>query len=113
MGFHNRAQPAAEASECARDQGKFWEFHDKLFANQQKLNDEDFMAHATELGLNIENFKACYESGKFREDVKKDAAEGAAAGVTGTPAFFVNGRFLSGAQPFEAFKGIIDDELSR
>jgi len=109
--MHSRAKPAAEAAQCAHEQGKFWEFHDKLFASQQKMSDEDFKATATELGLNIESFTACYESGKFREDVAKDAAEAAQVGVTGTPAFMINGRFLSGAQPFEAFKTIIDEEL--
>ena len=111
--MHKRAKPAAEASDCANEQGKFWEYHDKLFANQQKLEDEDLKKAAEELGLNMETFNACYSSGKFRADVDKDMAEGTAAGVTGTPAFFVNGRFLSGAQPFDAFKAIIDDELAK
>jgi len=109
--MHNRAQPAAEAAQCANAQGKFWEFHDKIFANQQALSDDDLKKHAVDLGLDTEAFKTCFESGKFREDVKKDAAEGSTFGVTGTPAFFINGRFLSGAQPFEAFKAIIDEEL--
>lgn len=111
--MHNRAQPAAEAAQCARDQGKFWEFHDKLFSNQQALTDDDFKKHAGDLGLNVEAFTSCYTSGKFRADVQKDAADGQEVGVTGTPAFFVNGRFLSGAQPFEAFKAIIDEELNK
>ena len=111
--MHNRAQPAAEASECARDQGKFWEYHDKLFANQQKLSDEDFKTYAGELGLNVEAFTNCLTSGKFRADVQNDMNDGQKAGVSGTPAFFVNGRFLSGAQPFEAFKALIDEELAR
>lgn len=113
LPMHARAIPAAEAANCANEQGKFWEYHDKLFANQQALSDEDFKKHATELGLDVAAFEACYSSGKYREDVQKDAAEGAKLGVTGTPAFFINGRFLSGAQPFEAFKAIIDDEISR
>jgi protein-disulfide isomerase len=111
--MHNRAAPAAEAAQCAHEQGKFWEFHDKLFANMQANSDENFTQYATDIGLDVEKFKACYASGKFRGDVQKDAAEGQKAGVTGTPAFFVNGRFLSGAQPFEAFKAIIDEELKR
>ena len=111
--MHARAQPAAEAAQCAREQGKFWEYHDKIFQNQQALSDQDFTKHATDLGLNLETFNACFSSGKYRADVQKDASEGQLAGVTGTPAFFVNGRFLSGAQPFEAFKTIIDDELKK
>ena len=111
--MHDRAKPAAEAAQCANEQGKFWEYHDKVFANQRAISDDDLKKYASELGLNVEAFAACYSSGKFRADVEKDAAEGAKVGVKGTPAFFVNGRFLSGAQPFEAFKTIIDDELNR
>lgn len=111
--MHQRAQPAAEAAQCANEQGKFWEYHDKIFAEQKALTDDDFKRHATELGLDVEKFNACYSSGKFRTDIQKDFADGQAAGVSGTPAFFVNGRFLSGAQPFEAFKVIIDEELAR
>jgi protein-disulfide isomerase len=113
LAMHSRAAPAAEAAQCANEQGKFWEYHDKLFGNQQSLTDETFTKHATELGLDVEKFNACYTSGKFRADVKQDGVDAAKFGVTGTPAFFVNGRFLSGAQPFESFKVIIDEELSR
>jgi len=113
LGMHQRATPAAEAAECANEQGKFWEYHDKLFGNQQKLADEDFMKYAEELGLNVDQFKTCFSSGKFKADVQKDMAEGSKAGVTGTPAFFVNGRFISGAQPLETFKNMIDEELAR
>jgi len=109
--MHNRAAPAAEAAHCAGDQGKFWEFHDKLMLNQKALSDDDFKKYATELSLNMDDFNACYSSGKHRASVQKDATEAAALGVTGTPAFFINGRFLSGAQPFDAFKAIIDEEL--
>jgi len=111
--MHNRALPAAEAAQCAHEQGKFWEYHDKLFQNQQALSDEDLAKHATDLGLNVESFSTCLTSGKFRAAVQQDAADGEKVGVTGTPAFFVNGRFLSGAQPFEAFKTIIDEELAK
>ncbi len=103
----------AEASECAAEQGKFWEYHDQIFANQRKLSDEDLKTYATNIGLNMETFDACYASGKFKADVVKDMREGGKIGVTGTPAFFVNGRFLSGAQPFEKFKPIIDEELAK
>lgn len=113
LPMHNRAVQAAEAAQCANEQGKFWEFHDKLFGNQQGMSDDDFKKHATDLGLNVDAFTACYTSGKFKADVQNDMKEGGQAGVTGTPAFFVNGRFVNGAQPFEAFKTIIDDELSK
>ena len=82
-----------------------------LFENQRALSDENLTTYATDLGLDVEAFTTCYTSGKFKDDVQKDAREGGKIGVTGTPAFFVNGRFLSGAQPFDSFKAIIDDEL--
>jgi len=113
LPMHNRAQFAAEAAQCANEQGKFWEYHDKIFQNMQAMSDENLKQHAVDLGLNTETFNACYDSGKFRADVKGDAADGAKVGITGTPAFLINGRFLSGAQPFEAFKAIIDEELER
>jgi protein-disulfide isomerase len=109
--MHARAQPAAEAVECAGDQGKFWEYHDVLFANQRALADSDLKKYAADLGLDSEAFDTCLSSGKHRNTVLQETAVGRRLGVTGTPAFFVNGRFLSGAQPFDAFKNIIDEEL--
>ncbi len=109
--MHARAKPAAEASACAHDQGAFWDYHDKLFANQRKLSDADLKQYAADLGLDAAEFDSCLSSGKHRGDVQKEMASGKTLGVTGTPAFFINGRFLSGAQPFTAFKKIIDEEL--
>jgi len=109
---HPNARPAAEASQCAAEQGKFWAYHDKLFANPSKLGDSDLRQHAVDLGLDASKFNACVDSHKFRAQVDADAQAGEEAGVNGTPAFFINGRVLSGAQPFEAFKRIIDDELA-
>lgn len=111
--MHNRAQPAAEAARCAHEQGKFWEYHDKIFANQKALADENLKQYATDIGLDAEKFNQCLEAGKYRGDVQDSARLAGQVGATGTPAFFVNGRFVSGAQPFEAFKAIIDDELQR
>ena len=111
LAMHQNAQPAAEAAQCARAQGKFWEYHDKLFANQQALGKDQLRVYAAEVGLNGEEFNACFDGGKYRDEVQQDMKEGGALGVTGTPAFFVNGRFLSGAQPFESFARIIDEEL--
>ena len=96
---------------CAHDQGKFWEFHDKIFENQRSLSDTAYRQFATDLGLNEAEFEQCYDGGKHRESVQQDFATGNSLGVNATPAFFINGRFLSGAQPFEAFKAIIDEEL--
>jgi protein-disulfide isomerase len=108
---HPNARPAAEASACANEQGKFWEYHDRLFANQSRLTADDLKQHAAALGLDAGKFNACVDSRRFQKDVDEDAAAGQLAGVSGTPHFFINGRPLSGAQPFEAFQEVIDDEL--
>ena len=108
---HPNARPAAEASACAGEQGRFWPYHDKLFANPSKLADADLKRDAAELGLDATKFNACVDSHKYRSDVDADIKAGEEAGVSGTPAFFVNGRMISGAQPFDAFKRIIDEEL--
>jgi len=109
---HPNARPASEAGLCANEQGKFWPFHDRLFASQQKLGAADLKQHAAELGLDTSRFNACVDSHKYADDVEADITAGNEAGVNGTPAFFINGRMLSGAQPFEEFKKIIDDELA-
>lgn len=109
---HPNARPSAEASQCADEQGKFWQYYDALFANQSKLSDGDLKAHAAVLGMDAARFNACVDSHKYKAAVDTDITEGDRAGVSGTPAFFINGRLLSGAQPFEAFKRVIDDELA-
>jgi protein-disulfide isomerase len=109
---HPNARQAAEAAACAGEQGHFWPFHDELFANPAKLGDDDLKAHAVAAGLDASKFNACVDARHSKSEVDKDIAEGNAAGVTGTPAFFVNGRSLEGAQPFEAFKRVIDEELA-
>ena len=108
---HPAARPAAEASACAADQGKFWEFHDRLFADQTKLSDADLKKTAADLGMDAAKFNACVDSRKFKALIDTDIAAGQDAGVDGTPAFFINGRLISGAQPFGEFKKIIDEEL--
>ena len=112
LGFHARAIPAAQASRCAGEQGKFWEFHDKLFSNKG-LTGDDLKRYAEELSLDISAFDTCFASNKHAKAISADTDQGKSLGVTGTPAFFINGRFLSGAQPVEAFSKIIDDELSK
>jgi protein-disulfide isomerase len=111
LPMHNQAAKAAEAAECAREQGKFWEMHDKLFANQRALAPENLKQYAADLTLDKDKFAACLDQSKMKDGIAKDMAAGSAAGVTGTPAFFVNGRFVSGAVPFENFKQLIDEEL--
>lgn len=108
---HAQALPAAAAAQCANEQGKFWEYHDTLFANQRALGDDALKQYAVDLELDTEAFNACVESGKYRAEIQTDMRQGQSIGVTGTPAFFINGRFLNGAQPVEAFKAIIDEEL--
>jgi protein-disulfide isomerase len=111
LDFHKQAQKAAEASLCANDQGKFWEMHDKLFANQSALGVDELKKHAAELKLDTAKFNTCLDSGEKAAIVKEDMAEGSKAGVNGTPAFFINGIMLSGAQPFSEFQSVIDAEL--
>ena len=111
--LHPNARKAAEASLCAEEQGKFWEMHDAMFANQRQLQVAQLKRHAGELGLDTGAFDECLDSGRHAAQVQADVDAGAEAGVTGTPAFLINGRFLSGAQPFEAFEKVIEDELRR
>ncbi len=110
---HPRAAFMSQAANCAGDQDKYWEYYDVLFDNPRKTSDDDMKAHAADLGLDAAVFATCYDDGKYKEEVEKDFEDGMAVGVTGTPAFFINGRMISGAQPFEAFAEVIDDELKR
>ncbi len=109
--IHPKAQKAAEAARCAGEQGKYWEYHDVLFANSKALTPADLKKYAANLQLDTTQFGTCLDSGKHAAAVNQDLAEGTRVGVTGTPAFFVNGRFLSGAQPFAAFQEAIEEAL--
>jgi protein-disulfide isomerase len=110
---HPHAQKAGEASLCAHDQGKFWELHDAMFEDQQNLGPEALVAKAERLGLDVGTFRECLQSGRYAEAVEEDLREGARAGVSGTPAMFVNGRLVSGAVPYEQIAQVIDEELER
>lgn len=112
-GIHPDAWKAAEASLCAHQQGWFWEFHDLLFEDQGALAAADLIAKAERLDLNAEAFRECLDSGRYYDAVLADVRAGDAAGVSGTPALFVNGRFVGGAVPFTALAELIDDELRR
>ncbi len=112
LPFHKDAQLAAEASLAAGEQGKFWEMHDMLFENQKKLKEDNLLEYAQELGLDMEQFKADLKSNKFKSQVDRETQQAVQIGATGTPAFFINGRYLAGAKPLESFVKIIDEELS-
>jgi len=111
--IHPGATKAHEAARCANEQGKFWPYHDKLFAAAPNSSAEFFKGLAKEVGLDPVGFEACLSSGKYQAAVREDIAEGSRVGVTGTPAFFINGRLITGAQPLESFTRVIDDELAR
>ncbi len=113
LEFHANARPAAVAARCAGKQGKYWEMHDKLFASFQNLNDGTYRQLAGELGLDAAAFGTCLANPAMAAEVAADEAAGRKVGVTGTPAFFINGVLISGAQPIEAFSEIIDAELAR
>ncbi|OGQ81059.1 MAG: hypothetical protein A3F90_16205 [Deltaproteobacteria bacterium RIFCSPLOWO2_12_FULL_60_19] len=111
--LHPGARKGHEAGRCANEQGKFWPYHDKLYINAPKASPENLKAYAQEVGLDVAGFEKCLSSGRYQVAIQKDIEEGTRAGVTGTPAFFINGRVLSGAQPLESFVRLIDDELAR
>ena len=112
LPFHDRAKPSAEAAMCAKEQGKYWEYRDKLFAKQE-LQDADLQRYAQELGLNEKKFSKCLATHRYLPRIESDIAEGQKFGVTGTPAFFVNGEMINGAQPFSNFQQAIDTALAK
>ncbi|MEE8380470.1 MAG: thioredoxin domain-containing protein [Thermodesulfobacteriota bacterium] len=112
LTFHKDAPLAAEASLAAGAQGKFWEMKEILFNNQKKLKEENLVEYAQNLGLDIEKFKADLRDHTYKEQVDRESKQAVTLGATGTPAFFVNGRYLSGAKPLDAFVKVIDEELS-
>jgi predicted DsbA family dithiol-disulfide isomerase len=109
--MHPGAPAAHAAAEAAHRQGRFWAMHDKIFANPRDVNAETLARYAREIGLDLDRFRRDSASEAVRDRIRADAAEAKELGVTGTPAFFVNGRFLSGAQPFSSFKRLIEEEL--
>lgn len=111
--LHPQARKAHEAARCAQDQGKFWPYRDLLLAKPPKASSAELRTYAQEAGLDTGAFERCLASGSHQEAVQKDIDEGIRAGVTGTPAFFINGRLISGAQPQESFMRLIDEELAR
>jgi len=118
LPFHEAATPSALAANCANEQGKFWQYHDKMFIEQEKQGQgtvsygvTELKAWAQQIGLNMTQFNQCLDSKKYADEVEADTTAGSANGVSGTPSFFVNGQLLVGAQPFASFKALIDAEL--
>lgn len=118
LSFHPQAEPAANASECAADQGKFWEYADELFANNDELGEDLYKQIAKDLGLNTSKFNDCLANSSFQDEVSADVASGRSSGVSGTPATFVNGTMVvnssgtsAGAAPLSTFTALIDKEL--
>jgi len=111
VDLHPRAEAAAEASEAAAAQGKFWEMHDLLFGNQQALTDEDLSAHAEALGLDVARFERELREGVHAERVAEDSRSGAAAGIPSTPGFFVNGEIYPGSPDERDLRAAIEAEV--
>lgn len=118
--IHPAAQASAEAAECANEQNKFWEYHDKVYEEQAKKGDgtisyttDDLKTWAQDIGLDTVQFNNCLDSGKYAAKVQEDLDAGLKAGVNGTPATFVNGVLVTGASPYSVFKSLIDKELAK
>jgi len=112
FNIHPEAGPAAEAAECARDQNKYFEFHDLLFSDQSNLGQATYEKYAGQLGLDMTKFKDCLTTGKYKAEISSDYEFASNLGVSSTPTFFINGIPLVGAQPYEVFKQLIDRELA-
>jgi protein-disulfide isomerase len=112
LSSHDRAVPAAEAARCAGEHGRFWEYHDLLFVAQPAFSRPDLLLYAERLGVPRERFAACLDAGLHRGAIRDDEQEGRAAGVRGTPTFFVNGRRMVGVQSLEDFREAVEDALA-
>jgi protein-disulfide isomerase len=113
LSIHPKAPAAHAAAEAAHRQGKFWEMHDKIFANQREMSPEKYRVYAEELGLDLAQFDKDVADPALKKRIDSDTQQAAKLLVRGTPGFFINGRFLSGAQPFASFKRLIDEELDQ
>jgi protein-disulfide isomerase len=111
--IHPQAFVAAQAGNCAREQGKFWEYHDKLFANQSSLQPDSLKKYAADTGLDTTKFNQCLDGSKYEARVQDALSAGNRLGISSTPTVFVNGRMINGAQPIEVFESVIEEELAR
>ena len=109
---HAQAPKAAEAAHCAGEQGKYWEMHDRIFGNQASLGVPSLKQHAAALSLNTASFDQCLDSGKFAGIIEEDVKLGETLGVQSTPTIYINGRPILGAQPYDVFQSVIDEELA-
>jgi len=114
LSFHSQAEPAAIAANCAGDQEKYFQFHDKIFSNGGAggKSYSDYKKWAQELGLDMSKWEKCLNDPAQKQEIQTDINEGSAAGISGTPGFIINGKLISGAQPFSVFQQIIETELS-
>ncbi|MBR9676308.1 DsbA family protein [Candidatus Woesearchaeota archaeon] len=113
LSFHPQAQKAAEAAECAGEQDKYFEMHDLLFEKGVKGGVASFKQFASDIGLDTAKFNTCLDTGAMASEVAKDMRDGQSLGIRGTPGFIINGQLVSGAQPFSAFKQVIDAKLAQ
>ena len=113
LSIHPQAPQAHAASEAAHRQGKFWEMHDRIFKNQRDLSVATLEAHARAIGLDMDRYAKDVADAALKKKIDADMSQASKLGVTGTPSFFINGRYLSGAQPFDNFKRIIDEALEK
>jgi protein-disulfide isomerase len=104
---------AHQAAEAAHQQGKFWEMHDKIFEKQREMSEANYLVYAKQIDLDLDKFKKDLAGAKVKKRIDSDKSTASSLGVTGTPAFFINGRYLSGNQPLDSFKRLIDEELKK
>ncbi|MGC1375724.1 MAG: thioredoxin domain-containing protein [Anaerolineales bacterium] len=110
--IHPEAQSAAEAADCAGEQGDYWKYHDALFGAKYGLGTQAYTQYATDLGLDVSAFNTCVAERRYQSEVEDDTNFGLSLGLTGTPSFFINGLKVIGSQPYEVFKQVIDKELA-
>jgi protein-disulfide isomerase len=113
LSIHPNAQPAAVAANCAGEQGRYWEYFRLLYGDMRGLGSALYQTYAQEVGMNLSSFKSCLTSGRYAKEITLDMQDGERIGVTGVPAFFINGQLISGSQPYEIFQQAIDAELSK
>lgn len=113
LSMHAKARAAHAAAEAAHQQGRFWEMHDAIFENQREMSPERYLEYANTLGLDVDRFDRDLGSETVKQRIDGDSREAASLGVSSTPSFFINGRYLSGAKPFGSFQVVIEEELDR